>query len=118
MKILLPKSLIAFSFAVLFSGCFALHSGNIYNSASLSSANFSYVNMNVEGEASTRYVIGFGGLEKFTLVSIAKKNMMANHPLQKNQAFVNQTLNFKTSIYFGIIITTKCVVTADVVEFR
>ncbi|MBK9637723.1 MAG: hypothetical protein IPO63_07835 [Bacteroidetes bacterium] len=117
MKKPILKSLFLLIIAVIFSGCFAIHSGTVYNSASLSSANFSYVNMNVEGEASTRYVIGFGGLEKFTLVSIAKKNMMANHPLQKNQAFVNQTLNFKTSIYFGIIITTKCVVTG-VVEFR
>ena len=118
MKKPILKSLFLLSIAIIFSGCFAIHSGNIYNSAALTSANFSYVNMNVEGEASTRYVLGFGGLEKFTLISIAKKNMMSNHPLQKNQAFVNQTLNFKTSIYFGIILTTKCVVTADVVEFR
>ncbi|MBK9637980.1 MAG: hypothetical protein IPO63_09230 [Bacteroidetes bacterium] len=58
MKKPILKSLFLLIIAVIFSGCFAIHSGTVYNSASLSSANFSYVNMNVEGSFYTlRYWI-------------------------------------------------------------
>jgi hypothetical protein len=52
-------------------------------------------------------------------VDDAQKRMILSNPLKKNQAIANLTVNFKkTYIYFGVITTVKCVVTADIVEFE
>jgi hypothetical protein len=104
--------------ALALSSCTATHSGYMQSSAALSSANFSYVT-NVRGESSATYVFGIGGLNKETLVDDAQKRMILSNPLKKNQAIANLTVNFKkTYIYFGVITTVKCVVTADIVEFE
>jgi hypothetical protein len=104
--------------AVMLSSCTATHSGYMQSSAALSSANFSYV-MNVRGESTATYILGIGGMNKETLVDDAQKHMILQNPLKKNQALANLTVNFKTSyIYFGVITTVKCVVTADIVEFE
>ena len=109
----------AITIAFLFSGCAAFHSGNLSNSAALSNANFSYVKQNVQGEAKARYILGIGGFAKQSLVDQAKQKMVVNTPLQSNQALVNQTVNFKSSFYFGLIYrTVKCTVTSDIVEFK
>jgi hypothetical protein len=44
--------------------------------------------------------------------------MLKSYLLNKNQALVNLTVNFKNSYYLGIFQTVTCTVTADVVEFK
>lgn len=118
MKKVILKSIFAMSIAILISSCTAFHSGTMSNSAALSSANFSYVNQNIKGEATAAYLLGLGGLGKETLVNNAKQKMLASTPLKSNQTLANLTVNFKSSYYLGIYWTVKCTVTADVVEFK
>ncbi len=103
---------------VAMASCTALHSGYMNDSAALSQPNFSYVKRNIQGSSTATYVLGIGGLGKETLVNSAKSNMMDEALLKDNQTLVNTTVNFKSSYYFGIIVTVKCTVTADVVEFK
>ena len=100
------------------TGCSALHSGYMANSAALGSNNFSYVQMNMQGTSTATYIMGIGGLAKKTLVNEAKQEMLKSNPLQSNQTLANLTVNWKSSYYLGIVVITKCTVTADVVEFK
>jgi hypothetical protein len=119
MKKIILKSALAFMFIVALTSCSAIHVGSMENSASLSSANFSYVKQNIVGKSQATYVLGIGGLAKQTLVNDAKQKMLAENPLKDNQTLVNLTVNFKKSLYLGLIYSTvKCTVTADVVEFK
>jgi hypothetical protein len=115
MKKIIPILLVGF----LLSSCAAFHSGIVTDSASLSSANFSYVNQNVQGSAATTYILNIGGLGRETLVSDAKMEMMKSNPLEDNQAYANMSVNFKRSFILGFLIQKmQCIVTADVVEFN
>lgn len=98
-----------------FSSC-AVHNGYMNNSAFLSQANFSYVNTNISGTASTLKILGIGGLEKQAIVAEAKSDMLKKHHLKPNQTLANITVNWKMGFYF-IVITNECTVTADIVEF-
>jgi hypothetical protein len=119
MNKLILKSIFAITIAIFITSCAAVHSGYMSNSAALSSANFSYVKQNIKGEATATYVLGIGGLAKETLVDNAKQQMLSSNPLKSNQTFANLTVNFKSSMYFGLLFrTVKCTVTADVVEFK
>jgi len=100
----------------LVSSC-AIHNGFMKNSASLSEANFSYVNQSISGMSSAKYVFAIGGLDRQALVEEAKKEMLKNNPLQANQVLANVTVNWKHSFYV-IVFRTECTVTADVVEFN
>jgi len=101
------------------ASCSAVHSGQMENSASLSSANFSYAKQNIAGKSQANYILGIGGLAKETLVNEAKLKMLAENPLKANQTLANITVNFKKSFYLGLIYSTvKCTVTADIVEFK
>ncbi len=118
MKKNILSSIIAVIIAVLVSSCSATHSGYMANSAALSSANFSYLKQNINGQATATYVLGIGGLAKATLVDNAKQRMLENNPLKSNQTFANLTVNFKNSYYLGLFAKVKCTVTADIVEFK
>ena len=89
MKIIL-KFTLAIVIATSIASCSAVHIGSMENSASLSSANFSYVKQNLEGKAQATYVLGIGGLAKETLVDQAKKKMLADNPLKNNQTLVSR----------------------------
>ena len=108
----------AITVAILISSCAAFHTGIMQNSASLSSANFSYVKQNIKGEAKATYILGIGGLSKQTLVDNAKQKMIATNTLKSNQAIANVTVNFKSSYCLIFYSRVRCTVTADVVEFR
>ena len=115
---LLKVSLIALFIASL-SGCAAFHSGYITDSTALSQANFSYVDRQVQGYSRATYVFGIGGNARQALVDEAKEKMRLEEPLGDNQAYANITVNWKNSyIIFGIVMTVKCTVTADIVEFN
>jgi hypothetical protein len=114
------KNYIKFALLTLFvislSGC-AMHTGYMNNSAALSTANFSYTKQHLQGYSDTWYVLGIGGLEKEALVEEAKRDMMKDYELKPNQALANVTVNWKNS-FFIVVSSTKCTVTADIVEFK
>ena len=116
MKKLIISSLIILVWS--FSSCIAYHSGAMSPSVALTTNNFRYISTNIKGFSQATYILGFGGMNKYSLVAEAKENMLSLNPLKSNQAIVNTTVNFKQSYFFGfIVVTTVCVVTADVVEF-
>ena len=100
---------------IMVSSC-AIHTGVMSSSAQLSHANFTYVKKGLYGTCQTTRVLGFGGIFKADLVEEAKKEMLADYELQDNQALANVSVDWKHSRYI-IVKTTKCSVSADVVEF-
>ncbi len=104
--------------SLLVSSCASLHTGYIANSAALNSGNFLYVQRNIKGVSSAKYLFGIGGFGKETLVNDAKQDMLINsYPIKDKQALVNLTVNFKTTVVMLIFTEVKCIVTADVVQF-
>lgn len=105
-------------FAAFFSSCISTHVGNMSGSAALSEPNFSYEQQNISGEATSSYFLGILGGFGQSLVAEAKKDMLEKHPLQRNQALANVSVSYKTTYFLGyIVVTVKCIVTADIVEF-
>lgn len=118
MKKIILKFTFAAIVAISLSSCSAGHSGYMSDSSALGAANFSYVKNNIKGESTATYILGIGGLAKSTLVDDAKQKMLSENPIKDNQTLTNLTVNFKNSYYLGIYWTSKCIVTADVVEFK
>jgi hypothetical protein len=118
MKNIILRSTVILFITLLLTSCSAGHMGYMANSASLSSANFSYVKQNIKGESKATYVLGIGGLAKETLVNDAKQKMLLENPLKSNQALANLTVNFKISHFLIFYAKAKCTVTADIVEFK
>jgi hypothetical protein len=110
------KSLFVVLTCIVVSSC-AVHSGNMASSGSLSAANFSYVKKGIKGEAKVTYVLAFGGLAKKSLIDKAKQQMLESYDLKDNQALSNLTVNYKSS-FFPFYRTVRCIVTADVVQFK
>ncbi len=106
----------AFAILLLLVSSCAIHTGVMSNSAQLSHANFTYVKTGLYGTCQTTRVLGFGGIFKADLVEEAKKEMLADYELQANQALANVTVDWKHGRYI-LVKTTKCSVSADVVEF-
>lgn len=103
-------------FIASLTGC-AMHTGYMNNSAALSTANFTYAKQSLQGYSEAWYVLSIGGLEKEALVEEAKRDMLKEYELKPNQALANVTVNFKNSFYI-VVSSTKCTVTADIVEFK
>lgn len=101
----------------LISGCASLFTGFMNDSASLGSKNFSYVKT-AQGEAEATYVLGFGGMKKKALAAEAKSDLTGKNPLRDGQALANVIIDYNNTIYFGVVIKTKVIITADIVEFR
>jgi hypothetical protein len=118
MKKIILKSTLAVVLVFLLGGCSAAHFGTMSNSASLDSANFSYVKQNIKGKSQATYVFGIGGLAKESLVNEAKQKMLAENPLKDNQALANLTVSYKGSHYLMLFGTMECTITADVVQFK
>lgn len=106
--------------SIFITGCAASHSGMLLNQTSvqLSQNNFSYVATNQSGESTVTYIFGIGGMAKKALLYEAVKDLRDKRKLEDGQAWVNQTENFKTTIKLGIVVTTTCTVTADVIQFK
>ena len=113
----MKKFFLIISTVFLFSNC-AMHGGYTTNSAALSTYNFSYARTSVEGTAKAFYVLGIGGLSRQALVEEARKNLMENHALQDNQAFVNITVSYKVTFVLPFFIQNKCTMSASVVQFN
>ena len=105
--------------AGLLSSCVAYHGGYMTSSASLQSNNFEYVKFNVSGSAQATYVLGIGGFRKDALVADAKENLETRNLISPNQTLANVTVNWTTKItWLGLVTSKRCVVTADIVEFK
>jgi hypothetical protein len=115
-KIILRISLVA-GLLVSITSC-AFHNGAIQSSAVLSNNNFKYVKRDVRGSSVAHYVVGFGGLSKDELVAEAKKDLISTNKIQGNQTIVNLTIGWKRTIVFPLVVTNRCIVTADIVEFQ
>lgn len=106
------------SIASILTGCIATHVGNMSGSASLSSPNFLYKKQNIFGESKATYVLGIGGEARQSLILEAKKNMLKENPLLRNQALANVTVSYKTTNFIGfLVVVVRCNVSADIVEF-
>lgn len=116
MKIKFPIFFIVLS--LLLTSCVASLSGMITNSAALGNANFTYVKKNIQGTSKATYILGIGGMAREALAQEAKANMLESTPLKANQAIANVIIDYKVSnTFLGIVLTQKCTVSADVVEF-
>jgi len=102
----------------VFSGC-AIHQGYMLPSASLSEPNFVYVKQGISGTSTVTYFLGLiGGLSRQAIVEEAKRDMISKYPLERNQALVNVTVNWKINwVHWLIFPQETCTVSADVVEF-
>jgi len=118
MKKVFLRSFLILSITLLFSSCAAGLTGAMSGSAALSTNNFTYAQKNIQGKSQATYVLGIGGMKREAIVSEAKENMLANYPLKDGQAVANVVVDFKQSFFLGIVITVKCSVSADVVEFK
>lgn len=118
MKNLLLRTCFVLTITALFSSCAAGLTGSMNNSAALNSNNFNYVQKDLQGKSQATYVLGIGGMNREAIVEEAKKNMLENYSLKDGQTLANTTVNFKYSNFLGIVATTKCYVTADIVEFK
>ena len=109
---------VVLSISSILTGCIATHVGNMSGSASLSSPNFLYKKQNIFGESTATYVLGIGGEARQSLILEAKKHMLKENPLLKNQALANVTVSYKTTNFLGfLVVVVKCNVSADIVEF-
>lgn len=104
--------------SILLTSCAAALSGMITNSAALSQANFNYVKKNIQGTSKATYILGVGGMSREALAQEAKANMLEASPLKSNQAIANVIIDYKvSSTFLGLVLTHKCTVSADIVEF-
>ena len=117
MKNRIFNSVITLFIISLLSSC-AIHQGYMVNSASLGSNNFTYVKKDVTGTAMATYVFGLGGNEEMAIVDSAKMDLLSLNPLKDNQALVNLTLNWKYTFVLPFVITNRCTLSADIVEFK
>lgn len=109
------KYTFCFLFAsILLSSCVVHHSGTI--SASSVGKPFSYSDIAI-GVAQTIQPLGFGGNAQDGLVLEAKRELMKNYPLKKNEEYLNFTVDYKR-IYYPILTKVKVTVTADIVALQ
>ncbi len=109
--------------AVLFLSSCGVHFPLAHNlnqtvtNVDLNQKNFTVVKT-VAGEAETKYVLGFGGLKKRSLLEVAKKQMIAEAEMDgKSRALVNVTVEEYVRNYV-FVIRRKVVVSGQVVEFN
>ena len=107
---------------LLFSSC-GVHFPLSHNlnqtvtNVNLSEKNYTVVKT-VSGEAETKYILGFGGLKKRSLLEVAKKEMIADAEMDgKSRALINVTVEEYVKS-FVFVTRRKVVVTAQVVEFK
>ena len=117
MKKIIFRSLLFASIIIGFGSC-AFHMGTIQNSAVIQSNNFNYVKRNVKGTSAAHYVLGLGGLSKNELVAEAKQDLMSQNKIKDNQTLVNITVGWKRTIIYPFVISNRCTMTADIIEYK
>lgn len=113
----MKKGIISIGLLVGLSSC-AFHSGMIQGSAILQSNNFVYIKRDVSGTSVANYVLGIGGLTKDELVAEAKKNLIIQNQIKDNQTMVNITVGWKRTVVYPLVVTNRCTLSADIIEFK
>jgi len=70
------------------------------SSASLNSANFFYVKMNVQGFSKATYILGIGDIRKDNLANEAKQSLLQSNPLHINQGTVQCSFKLENGKLF------------------
>ena len=114
MKKLLLISILSF----VISSCVTFHSVPFFLESPATENNFKYVK-NIAGKSQAIYIFGMGG--EFIgegLTREAKNNLLNNNTIEDGQTLVNYTIDKATSYYFGFIVISKIIVSADVIEYN
>jgi hypothetical protein len=109
------KSAFYFFFAsIILTSCVVHHSGTI--SSSSVGKPFSYSDVAI-GVAQTVQPFNLGGNSQDGLLLEAKRELMKNYPLKKNEEYLNFTVDYKRT-YYPILTKVKVTVTADIVAIH
>jgi len=117
MKKSIIKISILISLIAILDSC-AFHHGMMQGSAILSSNNFVYIKRDVSGSSAAHYFLGLGGLSKDELVAEAKKDLITKNKIQGNQTLLNISVGWKQTMVFPLILSNRCIVTADIIEYK
>jgi hypothetical protein len=102
---------------VLFSGC-ATQKGYVLSSTHPGKNNFIVIKNNVQGVVKATSVFGLGRSSKGALINEAKTQLIESNHLTVNQSLVNLKVSWKMVSARPFLVTNKCIVTADIVEYR
>jgi hypothetical protein len=102
---------------VLFSSC-ATQKGYVLSSTHPGKNNFIVIKNNVQGIVRATSVFGLGRLSKGALINEAKAQLIESNHLTDNQSLVNLNISWKMVSARPFLITNRCTVTADIVEYR
>jgi uncharacterized membrane protein len=102
---------------VLFSSC-ATQKGYMLSSTHPGKNNFIVIKNNVHGIVKATSVFGLGRLSKGALINEAKAQLIESNHLTVNQSLVNLNISWKMVSARPFLITNRCTVTADIVEYR
>jgi len=107
------KFLIITSLGCLLTSCVTRYYGAI--STSLSEKPVKYEDIAI-GVAQSNIFFGLGGFNQDALLLEAKRGLIKNRPLFKNEDYKNFTVDFKTT-YYPFYIQRKVTLSADVISF-
>ena len=106
------RRLLLFALTVTFLASCAFHSGMM--TANLPADFDQEIIAQAEGQATTVYVFGIGGLDHKHLVTDAKKMLYSNYPLKKGEAYANVVVDQRL-FPFLLVNVNQIFVTADIV---
>lgn len=95
------------------TSCVTMHHGSI--SSNVIETHIQYKDMAI-GVAEISHLLGLGPSSRDALVLRAKKDLINSRPLEADERYINFTVDFKTFNFLMIIIKTKVIVTAEVVQ--
>jgi hypothetical protein len=105
--------LFIFAFGFILTSCVSSHIGTI--SSSLNDKPVRYEDVAI-GVAQSDIYFGLGGTNQDALLLEAKRELIKNRPLNKNEDYKNFTIDFKTT-YYPFYIQRKVTLSADVISF-
>ena len=98
----------------ILNSCIVSHSGNI-SSGPILTVNDNYQDI-ATGTANSAFVLGLGSTNNNELIQAAKRNLMLNRPLQKNEYYANFTVDVNRKIILFIALNIHVTVSADVLK--
>lgn len=108
-----PFIILSIASGLFLTSCFAVHSPSI--SATQPIRNTEIIGV-AQGQASSVYVLGFGGHNHSQIGFEAKKDLILKNKLAKNESFANYNLDVKTS-HFIVFSKSTVTLTADIIRF-
>ncbi|TAH25901.1 MAG: hypothetical protein EAZ07_05890 [Cytophagales bacterium] len=108
------KIILLYLFTLSIMSSCAVHSGNISTGSSMDGQ----LKDVVTGEASTRKILGIGGMNKNGLILEAKRDLYNKYKQNKNIKLTNFSVDFKTTYYLFFYSTTLATVSADLYDYN